>query len=221
VSAASVRGIEDPWPDAGSLGPACTYPPGTIVLHQGDPVPMLHLLDGGAVKLVRAESSGRRVLVGFRTTGWLLGVSAATLARPLPVSAHAVMSCELRPLPLDAFTRLRRHDVAVAAWLERLLATEAYEQTVHLGAMAVLDARARLLRFLARLLQVGHTNRPDGTLQLLLALTHDDLAEAIAVSRETVTRELAALDRAGVIRRSKGWLVVPKTSPLIGMPLDD
>jgi DeoR/GlpR family transcriptional regulator of sugar metabolism len=55
----------------------------------------------------------------------------------------------------------------------------------------------------------------------LLALTHDDLAEAIAVSRETVTRELAALDRAGVIRRSKGWLVVPKTSPLIGMLLDD
>lgn len=207
-----------PRPDIRCLGAACTYPPGAIILRQGEPARILYLIQEGVVKLVRAEANGRQVLVGFRAAGWLLGVAAAILAQPLPVSAETVTVAELRSVHLDQFVHLQRTDLSVAVWLGQVLAMDLYEQTVRLGELAVLDPRARLVRLLQRLLTLHPVTRSDGTVQVSLALTHQDLADAIGVSRETMTRLLARLERDGVICRDKGWLDIPRTSPLLRSP---
>ena len=45
-------------------------------------------------------------------------------------------------------------------------------------------------------------------------LRHEDLASAIGGSRESVTRALARLERAGLLAREHGWVMIPRESPL-------
>jgi CRP-like cAMP-binding protein len=66
-----------------------------------------------------------------------------------------------------------------------------------------------------RLVRIDHVVRPDGSVQLGLALTHQDMADAIVSSRESVTRLLAGLAREGIVRRDRGWVTIPAGSSLL------
>ena len=62
---------------------------------------------------------------------------------------------------------------------------------------------------LARLLlEWGKKNGSENTLQLEKVLTHEQMAQMICSSRETVTRLLATLSRQGVIRVASDIIVI-------------
>jgi len=63
------------------------------------------------------------------------------------------------------------------------------------------------LRLAAELLRLSRP-RADGTRVVSPPPTHDELASRVGARRETVTRELAALSRAGQILRSRAAVVL-------------
>lgn len=195
------------------MGPPHEYPRGTVLFRQGGRVKALYLVGGGVVKLTRSEASGRDVIVGLRTTGWLLGSAAAILEIPHPVTAETVGACDLRQIPSADFIAISRVG-PVAEWLLRMQARETYDQVTSLGSFGALHPRQRLEQVLVKLGRAGVDTRSDGSLRLKVLLRQHELAQAIGVTREHVGRLLAELQRQGVIRRAAGWVLIPKGSPL-------
>jgi CRP-like cAMP-binding protein len=195
--------------------PAADYAPGTTLFRQGEPVRTLHLIEDGFVKLTRAEASGHDVLIGLRAPGWLLGAAAALLDLPHPITAETVSPCTLRRLSTPDYLRLLRTDLQVAHWVQRMQARQTYEQVVLLGAFGALGARQRLERFLVRQLARDAVTLDDGRVQLVFKLKDYELAQAIGVSAEHLSRLFARLEADGLIARKKGRLLIPKTSRLL------
>ncbi len=205
----------DPWPEAEAIGTVHLMPSGTALFRQGDEVQMLHLISSGCVKLTCSDELGRLTLLALRWPGWLLGMAAAILARPHPVTAETVGTCHLRSIAAAAFLCLRRSNVEVMLWIQRLQAHEAYEQASLSGLMGAADCVTRLERLIVKLLDAGHEVRKDGSLRLTTHLRQEEIAQAIGTTRETVSRVLHRLEARGEIRRDKGWLVIPPNSRLI------
>ena len=208
---------DDPCPAADIAGAPVHYPSGITLFRQDDPVRVLYLIDAGVVRLSRRDGS-HQLLIGLRSAGWLLGTSAAILARVHPVTATTLGECRLRQVPLAAFLP-KCAEPALAAWLLRMQARKALDHLTTLGVFGLSHPRPRLEYLLSRLLFACGTLCADGSMKLVARLTHEDYAEAIGTSREYVTRLLAQLCREGVLQKSNGWLIATKGSSLM-RPVD-
>src|SRR5690348_16253149 len=81
-------------------------PPGETLLLQGYVAEDVYLVERGIVKLTRISEDGKELIVGLRSSGWLLGSASAVLGVPNPVSITALNQCQLRYLPADSFIEL-------------------------------------------------------------------------------------------------------------------
>jgi CRP/FNR family cyclic AMP-dependent transcriptional regulator len=207
-------GRQDPWPEAAVIGAPHSVPQGAVLFRQGASAQTLYLVTTGCVKLTCSDDGGRDRLMALRLPGWLVGVAAATLGRPHPVTAEALGPCEVRPIPVAGFLRLRQTDVAVLQWVQRMQSLEAYEQVGLLGLLGPAKSELRLERLLIKLAQSEHQRRRDGSLKLMIHMRHEDMAQAIGTTRETIGRLLDHLEQRGELRREGGWLVLPKGTRL-------
>jgi CRP/FNR family transcriptional regulator len=190
------------------------YPGGVTLFRQDDLAGTLYFIETGVVRLSR-QQSGRQFLIGLCGEGSLVGTSAAILGRAHPSTATTFGDCILQPLPAAALSATCLADPAFSAWIHRMQARESLDHLATLGVFGLSHPRPRLEQLLARMVCVGGRRNADGSVTLTARLTHEEYAEAIGTSREYVTRLLAELCREGVVQRSKGWLVVPKGSPLL------
>ena len=205
----------DPWPEATEVGATQSVPAGTRLFRQGDSPGTLYLVTVGCVKLTCSDDGGRERLTALRLPGWLIGAAAATLALPHPVTAEALGPCDVRPIPLVGFLRLQQTNLAVVQWLQRMQSREAYDQVSLLGLLGPAESGLRLERLLIKLLQAGYERRSDGSLKPTIHLQHEEMAQAIGTTRETIGRLLGRFERRGDLRREDGWVLFPERSRLV------
>jgi CRP-like cAMP-binding protein len=195
----------DPCPEALFAGARATYPKGTVLLRQGDRVTWLYLIERGVIKMTRAQANGRELIVAFRSTGWLLGASAAILGEPAELAAECVCESDARPVPVGDFLRLQGRDPAVATWLQRMLAREVREQSARMGQF-LLRPSTRLEHLLATLAPLPLRGGGSEACRVPFPIRQHEVADALGVRRETATRLLAEAERRGTIERKGGWI---------------
>jgi CRP-like cAMP-binding protein len=166
------------------------------------------------VKLIRADSKGIALAVGWRSAPWLVGAISALTDLPHPVSAETATECVLRPVGSGEFRRLASSDIQICRWALGMLADESYRQMLLLGELGSLGLRERLEHLLARLIADGHTRLVNGAIRLTMPVQRQDLAQMIGTSPAQLSRLLAELEIAGVVARAEGWLTIPPASPL-------
>lgn len=200
--------VPQTWPnDRPKIRPA-----GSVLYGQGDSVDTVHLIERGMVKLARANGAGHRMVVAIRGAGWVLGAGAAALGVPHPATAETITETVVRSVDAGRFRQQLRQDPALSEWILRMLSREVLDQLDQMSLLA-LGARQRLLRLIAHIAGAGmQAAGSDGTLQIVVALKHREIAEAVWTSRETVTRLLRALASEGVVSFRDGRLCVPAGS---------
>jgi CRP-like cAMP-binding protein len=212
ISLAAVRPILEP------VAPLVSCPPGTRLFGQGELLDNVFLIEDGLAKLVRLEQSGRALLVGVRTPGWLLGLASAIAMKPSPLCAEAVQSVRARVLPVALLRDLFAVDRAVAQYVGVLLAREVVEGLVDLSGLRTLPADARLRRLLARFVgtELAVSSRPQ---RLRLPLKHWELADSIGVTPQYLARLLRRLEQEDLIDWDRGLMVVLNPGALLGSVL--
>jgi CRP/FNR family transcriptional regulator len=193
-----------------SFGPSRDIRRKTILCNQGDRIESLYLIEAGAVKLMGENPRGRRVLVGIRSNGWLLGAAPAAAGKPWHVTAETLLPARVRRLSLRAFQQDVDRDREFRWWVFQLIGEDLVDRTRQ-STLVLEDLGDRLARFLTELAAIGE-RRADGI--VLPPLTHDEIAEAVPCGREAVTRELARFEQGGLIRRAGRRIVVPLSSRL-------
>lgn len=178
-------------------------PPHSVLFVQGDEAPGIHLLHAGQVKLTMNSSRGRTLILKISEPGEILGLHNCVSLANYEVSAESLQRCEITFVRRDDFLRLLAREPqvlqAVAAQLSRECHT-AYGLIHSLATSNCISERlARLLLDLADAephptapktgeTRVGQAQESDA--RVSVGLTHEEIAQMIGTSRETVTRLL-------------------------------
>jgi CRP-like cAMP-binding protein len=132
-------------------------------------------------------------------------------------SAVAIEAAVARSLDSALFARRVGADTVLARAFARGLARRLSALEEELTELAGKSVPGRLVDLLGRLAREHGIAEPDGTLRIGLALTHQELADLIGTSRETLTKELGVLADVGLLRVAHRTitLVQPQAFPFV------
>ena len=191
------------------LPSALTYPVGAVLMQQGGDPGDVFYVEEGLAKLVRTGPDGREQILGLRGRGWFLGAALVLVFQAHPASAVAVTQCRLRRLTRQAFLDLMAKHEALSWHVHQMHSREVLSQFQQMADLGTATSRQRLERILRRLIRDASPRGGNGGVRLSLPLKRCELASLIAITPAHLSRLFRQLRDDGVIRVSKGCIVVP------------
>lgn len=190
------------------------YPRGVVIFSQGEAPRGIHILCSGEVRLTASSPAGQAVTLRIAERGEVLGLSNAISREPHRVRAETLSACQIGFVPRLQFLQFLRSYPDAALHIAEHLSMElhkAWEQ-VQLVALAP-SAHAKIARFLLAWAGTHSEEFQQGS-TLALYMTHEEIANSIGVSRETVSRALADLREQEIIRFRRGHVVLLRPEEL-------
>jgi CRP/FNR family cyclic AMP-dependent transcriptional regulator len=182
-----------------------SFPAGTRVFHEGDSSDACYIVKEGSFRVTREHSDGRAITLATLGPGEIFGELAMLDGDSRSASAEALTDGELLALPAnDVRSLLARHpEIAlklVAGLVRRLRAAN-----VRLTKQSFQTVPSRVAGILSQLSR-EQGNGSGG--EVTIRMNQTDLAQLAGTSRESVSRFLAELERAGVVRSGRGRVTV-------------
>ncbi len=193
--------------DFHSLGHITLYPPDVVLLLEGQAPRGVYIVCSGRAKLSVLAKDGKTVILKVAGERQVLGLSAVVSGRPSPIEATTIEPCQIKFVDRESFLRLIERNSHAALACARLLSQEIHGtfRDVH----DLLLARSSTEK-LARLLLSWVASEPrNRDLRVATDFTHEEIAQMIGSSRETVTRLLSDMKRRELIRLEGSTLVIP------------
>ena len=165
------------------------------------------MLCEGEVKLSISSSEGKKLILRIAKAGEVLGLVSALAGTPHEVTAETLRPCQVAFIPRDAFLRfLSKHPEAYPMAASQLGAQYqvACEQLRNVALSS--SAPEKLAKLLLDFATTGQHTK-EGT-RVKLPLTHDEIAEFIGTTRETVTRTLSEFKNQHLVELRGSTLVI-------------
>jgi CRP/FNR family transcriptional regulator len=185
--------------DFESIGVQATLPKGAKLFHEGSPSGGVFIICTGQVKLSCTSKEGKTLILKIAMAGDVLGLGAVISGSPYEVTAETVEPTQIKSIRrTDFLSFIQKHGQASLHAAKAL--SEEYKA-------AFFDARRLALsgsaagKLAAVLLDWGRAascGKPE--LRFTMALTHEELANLVGSSRETVTRTLGRFKREKLIQ---------------------
>jgi CRP/FNR family transcriptional regulator len=171
------------------------------------------VLCAGKAKLFTSSSDGKTIIIKVSEAGDVLGLNATISNRPYEVTAEMVEPGQANFIARDALLQFLREygEVAlrVAEQLSRNYYT-AYEGIRTLGLTSSPSEKfAKLL--LSWSPNKGNANEPA---HVKMTLTHEEIAEMIGTTRETVSRLFSAFKKKQLLQ-TKGSTLIIRNKPAL------
>jgi CRP/FNR family cyclic AMP-dependent transcriptional regulator len=166
----------------------------------------------GTLRVKIQAVSGREVLLRELNAGQYFGEIAAIDNQPRSSGIFAVTDVTFARMPAGVFRATVHAHPDVCDQLLQLLAGYVRTMSNRVNEYTTLDARHRIYAELLRLSK-PETGKPKHGV-VSPPPVHSDLAARVSIRRESVTRELKALERAGLIEKRRGALVLTDTARL-------
>ncbi|HEY5611084.1 MAG TPA: Crp/Fnr family transcriptional regulator [Thermoanaerobaculia bacterium] len=190
------------------------YPKGATLFREGEEARGVFIICSGGVKLVASSSAGRNHIAKIAREGEILGLSAVVLRGHYELSAETLEPVQVAFIRRDDFVRFLTANAEVTMRSAFQLSND-YQQaqrdvrTLGLG-RSVRDKFAALL--------VGWCNGSDDTtgdgVRLKVLLTHEEIAQLIGTTRETVTRLLKQFRTEKLIEIKGSTMIVRNRAAL-------
>ncbi len=184
-----------------------SFGPGQVVFREGDASDTCYVVQEGHARAVRAHGDGRTITLASFGPGDFFGELAmfdderrsATVEAIEPTSVVGVLGPDMR--------RLMVEHPQISARLVIALAQRLRESNERLSRRSFQTVQSRVAVALRDLVAQEVAAGKDAT-NVLVRATQADLAQLAGSSRESASRFLAVLERAGVISQGRGRLVV-------------
>jgi CRP/FNR family cyclic AMP-dependent transcriptional regulator len=189
------------------------YPQDVVLFMEKQTPRGIYVLCEGEVKLSVSSSEGKRLILRIAKAGEVLGLMSALSNKPMEVTAETMRPCQVAFIRRDDFLRfLLQHPETYPVVTSQLGSQyqTACEQlrTVGLSISAPEKLAKLLLEF-----AVGGKETKEGTC-INLPLTHEEIAEFIGTTRETVTRTLSEFKSQHLVELRGSTLVIEDRAAL-------
>jgi CRP-like cAMP-binding protein len=177
---------------------ARSFPRRSVIYFPDEPGESVLLLTRGRVKIMALTPDGRETIFAFIEPGELFGELAVLDPAPRSEHAEAVEDSHALAIPREELLWLmaRRPDVAMS--VTKLLGLRLRRIENRLKNLLFRSNRERTVAVLLELLG-SHGQMVGGRWEIGLRLSHQELANLIGATRETVTLTLGQLQKEGLI----------------------
>lgn len=192
-----------------------TMPAGAILFVEGQVARGIFVLCSGKVKLSTVSREGKVLILKTVEAGEVLGLSATVSGASYEMTAETAMPCQLNFVGRkDLLEMLHAHSEVGVRAAQSLSGDfqSAYRDIRDL--VMARSSEGKLARLLLSCSPQNAKDRNSEELHLNSVMTHEEMAQRIGSSRETVTRLLTELKRKQLIRLDGATLVIRSRSAL-------
>jgi CRP/FNR family transcriptional regulator, cyclic AMP receptor protein len=189
-----------------------SYPSGSPIIRESEPGDLFFVILRGEVKVFVDSPDGREVVLSHLQTGDFFGEMALLEGETRSASVEALTDCELAVLARAEFFAVLERDFSLTRKILERLSSRLRKANEVIESMALLDVGGRLARYLIRLADESGQPAVEGYF-VVTRPTHQEIANSIGATRETVTRMLKQFEARKLIRTKGSMVWVPADVP--------
>ena len=177
-----------------------------LIIDVDDESTDVRFLLSGSVRIIHRIAVGKEVILGEMVPGDFFGEISAIDSETRSANATTLTKSRICIMPQKIFMEILENDSGVNCKVLRVLTTRIRSLNLRLAEHSFLQAKHRLYSELLRLSKPrpGH----EGQRSVSPPPIQRELADRIGSRREVVSRELNSLEREGIIKKTRGAVVL-------------
>jgi CRP-like cAMP-binding protein len=194
-------------------GTRLVYEKGEFVIRPGGPPQGVFYILSGLVKAYDITKYGEENLLIIRKPGEILGLTWALTGEDRHIIYSTLAHTELLQISRDQFTDFIRNQPQAALPLVDMLVDMYRLHSERILTLEYRTVRERLVSFLLTTARRFGKKSPEG-LMIDVQLRHQDIASSISATRESVGRELSAMERQGLLVNKQSMIILKDVEKL-------
>jgi len=190
-----------------------TYESNSLVYLPNDRSDSVFLCASGRVKIYHLTSEGKQALLAIIEPGDVFGELAVFEGGTREDFAESMEKTSVIMIPGRTIQQLMESQPSVSLSISRLMGLRRQRVERRLKSLLFRSNRERLMHVLIELAEQFGTLTERGV-ELSIKLSHQDYANLIGSTRETVTVTLGKLQRDGYIRMNRRQIVITKITEI-------
>ncbi len=186
---------------------------GEVVFREGDESDTCYVVRSGHARAIRVHPDGRSLTLAHFGPGDIFGELAMFDSEKRSATIETLEETEVVAILGGDMRRLLREHPDIAVKLVVSLGRRLRETNDRLTRQSFLTVQSRVAAVLSQLVAAARTEGADDA-DVLITSTQSDLAKLAGSSRESASRFLAVLERAGIITQGRGKIVVHDAAAL-------
>ena len=175
------------------------YPKGSLLFVEGEQPRGIFILCSGRAKLTTSSTEGKTLIVKIAEPGEILGISASILGKTYEVSAETIEPSQLNFIKREDFLKFLNSNTEASMHTAQQLSEKYHSAQREIRSLGLSQTTSeKLAKLLMDWCENGGEVTPKG-IRLKVLLTHEEIAQMIGTTRETVTRLLSAFKRRKII----------------------
>jgi CRP/FNR family transcriptional regulator len=193
--------------DVAAVAEALHFGQGGTVLREGDYSNSCYIITAGHAAAVREHRDGRAITLAHFGPGDLFGELAMLDDQRRSATVKALDELDVIAIGGAEMRRLVREHPGIAVKMITSLAQKLRQTNERLAGQSFQTVQSRVAKALSELVETARAEETtDG--EVVIRSTQAELARLAGSSRESASRFLAVLERAGIITQGRGRLTV-------------
>jgi CRP/FNR family transcriptional regulator len=184
-----------------------------VVFREGDESSTCYVVRSGHARAIREHGDGRSITLATFGPGDIFGELAMFDDERRSATVEAIEETEAIAILAGDMRRLLREHPDIAVKLLSALGRRLRETNERLARQSFQTVQSRVAAVLSQLVEAAREEGA-GDGDVLITSTQAELAQLAGSSRESASRFLAVLERAGIITQGRGKLVVHEPEAL-------
>jgi CRP/FNR family transcriptional regulator len=188
---------------------------GDTVFREGDASDTCYVIRRGHARAVRENPDGRSIALAQFGPGDIFGELAMLDDERRSATIETLEHIEALAIPGPDMRRLLRAHPEISVKLITALGRRLRETNERLARQSFQTVQSRVAKVLLQLVETARAEGAGGG-EVQITATQAELAQLAGSSRESASRFLAVLERAGIIDQGRGRLIVKDPAALEG-----
>lgn len=198
-----------------------SYRKGEIIILQDTEVNGLYILAEGRLRISRISEDGRVKVLALLLPGDIIGEMSLIDNQLASATVEAVEDSRLLFIEREDFQSILLRYPSITLEIAKVLSKRLREADKDIEELAFYSVKNRLIETLLKLAKRHGEKTPSG-LKILIRITHQELADMVGSSRETVTRIINTLEKSNNLTvDDRGYIVLKDPLALEGYLADD
>lgn len=172
---------------------------------QGEPAKGIFLIRSGNVKVWIGSSQGKQSILRIGKAGDVLGLHSALSSASYHASAQMLDAGSVSFMSQREFARYMNESESFSSALMRTVGHQFGQLVSHVRLLLSGSVKEKLAKLIVQWANDFGEETSEGT-RIPNLLTHEEIAQIIGASRETVTRLLSTLRRKQIVKTNNGSL---------------
>ena len=177
------------------------------IFNEGSHKEAVYFIQEGLVKTYKTDENGHEQIVSFLKAGDMFPHTGLFNASPYPATAESIVETTLIIIPIALFEGLVMRMPSIAIKMMRVMGDKIKELQEKLQMLSEQDVKHRILSFLL-LLAEQHGQSKANIITINLPVTHQEFANCVGTTRESVNRLLNQLSKDSLIEVERNRIIV-------------